>query len=226
MHQSLAALDQSLRSVGSRLILRQGSTLETLLELARKTGAREVVWNRLYEPAVMDRDAKVEAGLRAAGLTAGSHNGSLLFEPWEIQNKQASAVPGLHAVLEALHEFAGAGPAPACTPVAGCSQILACFLMLAAFELMPRIDWAGGLRESWTPGEKGAAQRLEAFVDDGVEQYASERNRPDRRGSSMLSAHLHHGEISPRQVWHRVCAWAGSSTGQASVKWGRGRPST
>jgi deoxyribodipyrimidine photolyase len=63
-------------------------------------------------------------------------------------------------------------------------------------------DWAGGLRESWQPGEISALARLNAFSEGGVAGYAGDRDRPDRRGTSGLSLHLRFGEISPRQVWH------------------------
>ena len=63
-------------------------------------------------------------------------------------------------------------------------------------------DWAGGLRDNWQPGEASAQARLEAFLDGGIAGYASDRDRPDRDGTSRLSPHLRFGEISPRQVWH------------------------
>ena len=50
LHHSLKSLDASLRAAGSRLIIRQGPALETLLALAKETGASSVVWNRRYEP--------------------------------------------------------------------------------------------------------------------------------------------------------------------------------
>ena len=39
MHQSLGALDPSLRTLGSRLVIRRGLTEKTLLSLAKATGA-------------------------------------------------------------------------------------------------------------------------------------------------------------------------------------------
>ena len=76
---------------------------------------------------------------------------------------------------------------------------------LDRFELLPTApDWAGGLRESWTPGEAGALDRLDAFVDSGARHYKSERDRPDKPSTSRLSPHLRFGEISPRLIWHRV----------------------
>jgi len=65
-------------------------------------------------------------------------------------------------------------------------------------------DWAGGLRETWTPGEAGAQQRLKDFLADGLKAYTGDRDRPDRDGTSSLSPHLRFGEISPRQAWHAV----------------------
>ncbi|MGC2810672.1 MAG: deoxyribodipyrimidine photo-lyase, partial [Bradyrhizobium sp.] len=65
-----------------------------------------------------------------------------------------------------------------------------------------RPDWAGGLRETWRPGEPSARLQLGAFLRGGVAGYAGDRDRPDRDGTSRLSPHLRFGEISPRQVWH------------------------
>src|SRR5512134_2071250 len=52
LHQSLRALQDSLRQRGARLLLRTGASLATLQELVAETGARAVYWNRRYEPAV------------------------------------------------------------------------------------------------------------------------------------------------------------------------------
>jgi deoxyribodipyrimidine photo-lyase len=76
---------------------------------------------------------------------------------------------------------------------------------LANWKLLPtRPDWAGGLREAWTPGEEGAQQRLSDFLDGGIDGYADDRDRPDRQSTSRLSPHLAHGEITPFQIWQAV----------------------
>src|SRR5262245_41347130 len=50
LHRSLSALDADLRSRGSRLTLMRGPALECLHQVASKTGATAVFWNRRYEP--------------------------------------------------------------------------------------------------------------------------------------------------------------------------------
>jgi deoxyribodipyrimidine photo-lyase len=74
---------------------------------------------------------------------------------------------------------------------------------LEAWGLLPsRPDWAGGLRDTWTPGEQAARVRVKRFLHGSVGNYAIGRNLPAEDGTSMLSPHLHFGEISPRTVWH------------------------
>ncbi len=79
-------------------------------------------------------------------------------------------------------------------------------------------DWAGGLREAWTPGEAGAAAALEHFLAGPLAGYGEDRNRPDLASTSRLSPHLRFGEIGPRQVWHatRSAVESGAATAPES----------
>jgi deoxyribodipyrimidine photo-lyase len=56
----------------------------------------------------------------------------------------------------------------------------------------------------WTPGEAGGHKALGGFTKAKVEAYPDARNLPSIQGSSGLSPHLHHGELSPAQVWHQT----------------------
>ncbi len=44
--------------------------------------------------------------------------------------------------------------------------------------------------------------RARQFLDGPVEDYAADRDKPGIDGTSMLSPHLHFGEISAVQLWH------------------------
>ncbi len=132
----------------------------------------------------------------------------------EDENRRAGE--GLHAVLARRARDRRAGP-----PLPAPARIAAAplppgfhFLPIGDLGLEPtRPDWAGGLREEWTPGEDGARARLSAFLDGGLKGYAIDRNRPDRPASSKLSPHLRFGEISIRQCWRaaRVAFDAGET---------------
>ena len=62
-------------------------------------------------------------------------------------------------------------------------------------------DWAAHWTTHWRPGEQGAWARAERFFAGPVADYATGRDRPADAVTSQLSPHLHHGEISPRQLW-------------------------
>lgn len=88
LHQALESLAGALAERGLALTLRQGPSGETLQALAEETGADSVFWNRRYEPVIIKRDTAIKSDLKAAGLEARSFNACLLWEPFEVQNKQ------------------------------------------------------------------------------------------------------------------------------------------
>lgn len=67
-----------LSALGLRLILRTGSSAEVLPALVRETGAQAVFWNRLCEPKLRARDARVAATLRETGIETASFPEALL----------------------------------------------------------------------------------------------------------------------------------------------------
>ncbi len=218
LHHSLAALAAELERLGSRLCLRAGrDSLATLLELARASGARRVLWNRLYEPSALRRDRHVKAGLRAAGLEAESFNGALLHEPWTVRNRAAEPFQVFTAFWRHCRTLPDP-PAPTAPPGAlappprfpGSES-------LDGLALLPRLGWAAGIARSWTPGSGAAQAALGRFLQEGFADYADARDRPGVIGTSRLSPHLHFGEIGPRQVWHALRR--GADAGELPRTW-------
>jgi deoxyribodipyrimidine photo-lyase len=200
LHHSLAQLDASLRAKGGALVIRRGPAAPCLLALARETGAREVYWNRLYDPAIVARDTRLTAELRAAGLVCASFNAALFFEPWEIRTGQGGPYRVFTPFWKACRQQLDTLPAPRPAP----DRIAApepppVSVPLDDLQLQPRIAWDSGLGSSWAPGETGALQRLESFCVSTVGRYDEGRNRPDQPWSSRLSPFLHFGEVGPRQ---------------------------
>jgi deoxyribodipyrimidine photo-lyase len=222
LHHSLERLAAALREVGSRLVIRRGSSREALLGLVRETGAGRVFWNRRYEPAVTARDTGIKEALKESGCGVESFNAALLNEPWTIRNQSgkpfqvftpfwrsclATLEPGIpRAAPERL-------PAPGQWPRSEA---------LESLELRPRIPWDAGLGAAWTPGEAGAHAALDRFASGALSTYATDRDRPDLSGTSRLSPHLHFGEIGPRQVW-QAAREAAERAGIEAATWRQGR---
>ncbi|MBN8873340.1 MAG: deoxyribodipyrimidine photo-lyase [Rhodospirillales bacterium] len=202
LHHSLAALTADLRARGADLLLRRGAAAEILPALAAEVGADIVFTGAPTEPAERARDRAVAEALQADGRALRRVRTTLLFPPETLRNRSgkpfAVYTPFAKACL-AQPDPPPPSPAPKAIPharrPAGDT--------LESWNLLPhQPDWAGGMRATWTPGEAGATARLAAFAGARAARYGSDRDRPDRDGTSMLSPHLHFGEVSPAQVWH------------------------
>ncbi len=206
LHHSLSALRSRLAACGIPLVIRSGPTLEALRALARDCGARAVHWNRLYEPALTRRDTEIKQRLREDGLRVESHCAHLLHEPWTVTTQAGGAYRAFTPFWRACRQrFDPEPPRPGPAargegePLSGVGS-----LSVGDLQLLPTIRWDAGLQASWTPGEEGATQALDRFLEKGLAHYADGRDRPASPLTSRLSPHLHFGEIGPRQVWQAV----------------------
>ena len=211
LHLSLEALAKDLERLGVRLILLRGPTRSVLPQLADDLHADRIHCTRAYEPWAHTLEEDLQKALKAAGRTFKRFAGSLLFEPEDLATNAGEPF----RVFTPFSRKALAAPRPH-PPRSAPASILPPSRWprsdkLRDFDLLPtKPDWAGGLRSNWTPGERGARAQIERFLSDGLATYREHRDRPDLVGTSRLSPHLHHGEISPHTCWHMAAAIAES----------------
>jgi len=211
LHHSVASLAERLADRGSVLVLRRGKAADAVAAVVRETGAGAVFWNRRYGGAEREIDAGLKERLRADGVTVASFAAGLLFEPWTVRTgadtpygvytpfrRAVEKMPAPRAPLPEARKVAGPPSSPASDD-------------LDAWGLLPTApDWAGGLRETWEPGEPAARARLREFLDDDLGDYASSRDAFAGGATSNLSPRLRWGELSPYQVWHETLEHRGS----------------
>ena len=196
LHNSLAAL-------GERLVLRRGAAEQVLPALVAETGAGAVFWNRRYG-AAREIDARLKARLRGDGLHVQSFQANLLVEPWTLTTGSGGPYRVFTPFWKAARELQFRQPLPVPEGLDGLIPTGSIGDKLDSWGLLPsHPDWADGLRESWHPGEAGAHEQLESFVDERLEDY-HRRDEPAVDATSRLSPHLRFGEISPFQVWERL----------------------
>ncbi len=200
LHHSLERLGHDLREAGAPLALRRGSAAAVLAELAASTGAAAVHAGQMVEPWARAQDQAVQAAL-PAGVPLQLHRAGLLFDPGTVKTRTG----GIYGIYTPFSKAARAlgpptRPEPAPGPLDG---LAAPSDDLAAWDLLPtRPDWAAGFRATWQPGEAGAHARAKRFLDAKLAGYEAGRNTPGEDLTSMLSPHLHWGEVSPAQLWH------------------------
>lgn len=223
LSRSLTALSAAIAAKGGELLVLSGDPAELLPDLVERTGTGYVAWNRRYDSAAIALDKALRATLSAAGIAVESFNANLLNEPWQVTTKADGPFKVFTPYWRAVR--AGSEPqAPLATPAKLSKAKLPAALRdqlrtVADLGLEPRFpDWAGGLREAWTPGADGALERLGAFLGETLAGYREARDLPDRLSTSRLSPHLRFGEISPRQIWHatKAALEAGDTPGSSA----------
>ncbi|MET3567144.1 deoxyribodipyrimidine photo-lyase [Leifsonia sp. 563] len=219
LHHSLASLTESLERLGAGLVLLRGRS-ETVIEtVLRETDASAIFWNRRYGGAERRIDEAVKTAARASGVEAASFAATLLFEPWTIRTGQDTPfsvyTPFWRACLAAP---APRKPGPTPRGVHGGSLPRSLeTVTLDELGLLPtHPDWAGGLRETWEPGEKAAHAQLKHFLADDLSDYREQRDVPGVDATSRLSPRLRWGELSPHQVWHATIEKRQGATAQSA----------
>ncbi|MDJ0643693.1 MAG: deoxyribodipyrimidine photo-lyase [Erythrobacter sp.] len=205
LHHSLSDLGKRLEERGSRLILRRGDAVEELTKVARECGATSIHANRHYEPWWRRAQGRIEREfdlrlydanylLPVGSVTTGSGGQYKIYTPFSRAVREKLPPRDLVPEPEMLSS-------PDSWPASD---------DLSDWHLLPtNPDWAGGLREFWEVGEKAAQDRLD-WWSDHVDDYDDKRNFPSVEKVSRLSPHLHFGEISPVQIWHRFAGRSGT----------------
>lgn len=204
LHFSLKALGKSIKERGSGLLIRQGKSSKVIQELAEEFCINEVFANKIYEPIWLEKDAKLEKELAKKDIALKLLPGALLFDPFTVRTQQDNPFQVFTAFWKSCMAKDASPPPPVAAPKKIPSPSKVHNESVEELEFLPTIHWDTGIREAWTPGEDGAHQALEDFLDGVVDEYTTGRDVPGAAGTSRLSPHLHFGEISIRKVWHGV----------------------
>lgn len=206
LHHSLAELQSRIESRGGSLILRRGDPQEHIQSIATHIRASNVFWNRRYGIEEQQVDASVKKRLLSKGITSKSFNGCLLNEPWTVTTLSGENYKVFTPYWKAVHKTYKAPPSLSPPPLMGRADVASD--KLEDWGLTPdQLDWAHEFAEIWEPGEIGAQQRLEAFLQVAINTYSADRDRPDlEHATSRLSPYLRFGEIAPSTIWRAVSA--------------------
>jgi deoxyribodipyrimidine photo-lyase len=178
LHGSLAALNERLGELGGRLILRRGDATRELGALVDESGAGHLFFSSLVGAARrLERAVEQRLGDR---VDLQAFPGHTLHEPGSVRTTADEP----YKVFTPFWRACGGLPDPA-EPLAAPGTMRFSERQLHTDELSDWTlrpsspDWAGGLRDSWTPGEEGAlARSREVFY---VKRHDSDDpDRPDR----------------------------------------------
>jgi len=186
----LRALDEAL---GGRLLITRGRPEEQIPQIAAAIDAKSVHISADFSPFGIRRDKAVAATLSGTPLVA---TGSpYLVSPGRVTKDDGSPYKVFTPFFRRWREVGWRAPAQ-CDPAAiswidpgGVSAFRA---RVDAPDPVVALDVPGG--------EAEARRRWSEFLAGTIEYYSTDRDRPDKPGTSRMSAHLKFGTIHPRTM--------------------------
>ena len=203
LHHSLERLNESLQG---RLALFRGDANTVLQQLVANLPVAAVYWNRCYEPWRIRRDSEIKQDLAGQGIEVESFNASLLWEPWTVNKSDGTPYRVFTPYYQkgCLGAQAPRQPLSAPDKIDWFSGVVDSTVGLPELDLLPAEDWHRDLVSHWSIGEQGAQSQLDEFCAAALDDYRAARDFPALDATSRLSPHLHFGELSPHQAWHRI----------------------
>jgi deoxyribodipyrimidine photo-lyase len=192
---ALSSLDHQLRSIGSKLTVRQGDALEELEKLLLETKACALYANRDPDPFGRLTEQRLAQLCQRLGVTLHLLKDVALHERDEVLTGAGSPFKVFTPYSRAWSKLPK--PTPQAPPPAITSPEVPSLPLptLETWELSPP---RAQLPEAT---EAAARKRLDAFLESSIYRYAERRDLPGTPGTSRISQDLRFGLISIRTVY-------------------------
>jgi deoxyribodipyrimidine photo-lyase len=182
-------------AMGDRLAVRYGAPARIVPAAAASVGARTVHLTGESTPYGVRRDRAVAEVLAGRGVTLCATGTPYAVEPGSVRNGSGAPYRVFTPFARAWSEHGWPEPLRAPTGVdwlPGEPDDRAEALLEEALREAPPSFPAAG--------EEAAHQRWRRFLDSGIRDYDSARDRPDLDSTSRLSPYLRLGVLHPRQL--------------------------
>jgi deoxyribodipyrimidine photo-lyase len=198
--RSLKSMGEALEERGAPLILRHGPYAATVADFAQSIGVQAVFWHQGSTPYELQQDSALTAQCEDRHIAYKLFPRDSLA-PWEeILTRQGTPYRLFLPFWRQLRaQLAPIPNNPAPDTLRGFGVIPGD--RLESWSLQPApVNWTSAFPKLWVPGEAGAQAKWQHFLIEGLSSYHNNRDSLSEQGTSQLSAHLHHGEISVSRI--------------------------
>lgn len=192
-------LGDSLRELNAaldgRLLITRGRPEEHIPQICARVDATAVHISADFSPFGIRRDATVTEALASAGIPLIATGSPYLVSPGRVTKDDGSPYKVFTPFFRRWREVGWRGPAQ--SGPNGADWIDPAGVRGLPQPVEPPDP---GVALDITAGEASARARWAEFRSQGLRTYATDRDRPDKPGTSRMSAHLKFGTIHPRTL--------------------------
>ena len=216
LYHSLKSIEKSLESKGCPLLMFNDDPILVFQSIMEQFDIISIDYNLSFEPELDLKIANIANHAAFKSIQFRPHGSRLLLPPETILSRTGSSYrvftpfykqwrtlgacevtrpPPIPAQINAVNDHEGLGRLK--------GRIDINHPILKPSLTKSGKDWAKGFDMKWL-GEVGALAKLDDFLQNAINGYSQNRDRPDMIGTSGLSAHLHFGEIAPNTIINKL----------------------
>lgn len=214
LHHSVDKLNQSL---DEKLNIYEGDSSAIISELLKTYNITHVFWNSCYEPWHIEQENKIKSTLDKNEIHYTEFNSNYLWRPDHIMKEDESYYKVFTAYKKKSYTISSR------KVVATAKKLILLKdtqnkTNLKSLDLIPQNEWYTKIEAIWEIGEHAAHSKLHNFIEHKLSGYKLGRNYPNQDHTSILSPHLHFGEISPAQIKEAVTTSANLYTNESDIE--------
>ncbi|WP_207233894.1 cryptochrome/photolyase family protein [Janibacter limosus] len=203
MLRSIVALHEA---TGGALVVRCGDPVDLVPQAAAAVGAERVHVTRDTTPAGRERDEDVAGRLREQGAELVTTGSPYAVGPGLVLTGEGTPYKVFTPFARAWRDHGWPAPADRVGDDVWLTDG-ADLLAEVGEDALERVLAAADEDAVDGPaGEEAALERWRSFVQDDLDGYDADRDRPDLDVTSRMSIHLTHGEIHPRTMLADIAA--------------------
>ncbi|HEY1853780.1 MAG TPA: deoxyribodipyrimidine photo-lyase [Solirubrobacterales bacterium] len=214
MRESLADLDQSLKMLGGRLLVREGDVVRETMRVAAECGAEELHLSADWSAYARQRERRLAAACGEQRIELTAHSGVTIVEPGAV-----TPTGGDHfKVFSPYHRAWSAAPR---RQLHGAPRKLRVPSDMAAGRLPTTERLTGGelSPDRARGGESEGRRRMRAFLRDGLGGYEEHHDDLPGDDTSRLSAYLRWGCVSPAELAAEAAGRRGGAPFVRQLAW-------
>ncbi|MBN2478970.1 MAG: deoxyribodipyrimidine photo-lyase [Parachlamydiales bacterium] len=219
LHNSLEKLSNHLKKKKLKLHVFEGKADQILKSVIKKTKAKSLFFNFEYEPKIYKRDQKIIKDFEKQNIDVKPFHGNLLHNPNDIKTKLGypyQIYTQFYNSAKKYQTIEKPKPIP--------KKLISKDFSLGSkpldnLKLKKNKSFEKILNVLWPAGEDAALKKFKSFLSKKIKNYKKLRDFPGIDGTSLMSHHLHFGEIGPKYIFHTAKKCSSSTIYIKEIYW-------
>jgi len=203
LSKSLKSFKKDLSNFNILLEILSGDEIDIFSKI-KKEDDITVYWNKVYEPAVIEKGKKIRDSFIKNEINYKYFKGNILMEFQDVTKNDGTPFKVFTPFWKnAEQRYLEKVP----SKISKIKKLNKKFNLMDESiepeEILPKKNWYKKFEKYWDPSELEAKEYLKILIKDKIINYGDTRDFPSVDGTSKISPFLKHGQIHVETIWKK-----------------------